>query len=43
MTSHYLSARQVATALVGPGRWYSGEFAGRRTETGAASFPAAGK
>jgi hypothetical protein len=36
------SAEQVASALMSLGRRYSGEFAGRRTETGAAPFPAAG-
>ena len=37
-----ISAGQVAAALMDLGRWYLGEFAGRRTETGAAPFPAAG-
>jgi hypothetical protein len=38
-----ISAGQIgAAALMDLGRWYLGEFAGRRTETGAAPFPAAG-
>jgi hypothetical protein len=36
------SVGQIATVPVNPGRWYSGEFAGRRIETGAAKFPAVG-
>jgi hypothetical protein len=42
LTSQKICARQRGTAPVNLGRWYSGEFAGRRTETGAAPFPAAG-
>ena len=37
-----IGAGQIAMAPVHLGRWYWGEFAGRRTETGAAPFPAAG-
>jgi hypothetical protein len=37
-----LGAGQIAVTLMDAGRWHWGEFAGRRTETGAAPFPAAG-
>jgi hypothetical protein len=37
-----ISAEHLATAPMNLSRCYSGEFAGRRTETGAAPFPAAG-
>ena len=35
-------AGHIATAPMNLDTWYWGEFAGRRTETGSAPFPAAG-
>ena len=35
-------AGQITTGLMDLGRRYWGEFAGRRTETGASPFPASG-
>jgi hypothetical protein len=37
-----VKAGQITTRPMDLGRWYWGEFAGRRTETGASPFPASG-